>query len=260
MDDSKREQPSSTIPESNERNNQDTKSGSAEGRGIQSYGVPPSPFDLMKRFSDDVDRIFSSLGFGGRRRGPSWARPTTWGPQARSLARSATGTAWSPSVDISTEGDDLLVCVDLPGLKPEEIEIETADNQLIVRGEHRDEREQSDKEQGYRYTERSYGSFFRSIPLPPGIKAEDAQATFNNGVLQITVPGAARSLNPPRKRIPIAGKSQAQGEQPQPSEESIQGSQQDRPNFTDANVDTGTGTGHIATNPNTYDQTQANPS
>jgi hypothetical protein len=152
--------------------------------------------------------------------------------------------------------------VDLPGMKPEDIEIETADNQLIVRGEHRDEKEQGDKDQGYWYTERSYGSFYRSIPLPPGIKAEEAKANYTNGVLQITIPGAARSLNPPRKRIPIAGAGQTQTQtgQSQLSQESIQAAQQGEPNFTDTNVDTGTSTGHIATNPETYDQPSANPS
>ncbi|MGA7731014.1 MAG: Hsp20/alpha crystallin family protein, partial [Chloroflexia bacterium] len=167
-------------------------------------------------------------------------------------ARAATGSAWSPTVDISTQGDDLLVCVDLPGLKSEEIEIETADNQLIVRGEHRNEQQRGDKDQGYWYTERSYGSFYRSIPLPPGISAEDAQATYNNGVLQVTIPGAARSLNPPRKRIPIAGAGQVQTSQP--SEESIQATQQEGAGFTS------TTTGHVSTDPNTYDQPPANPS
>ena len=234
--------------------NQGEKSASNEGRDDQAHGQGSSvaPLDLMKRFSDDVDRIFSSLGFGGRRRGPSWARPAQGSTQGRSLARAATGSAWSPTVDISTQGDDLLVCVDLPGLKPEEIEIETADNQLIVRGEHRNEQQRGDKDQGYWYTERSYGSFYRSIPLPPGISAEDAQATYNNGVLQVTIPGAARSLNPPRKRIPIAGAGQAQT--PQPSEESIQATQQEGSDFTD------TTTGHISTDPSTYDQPSANPS
>ena len=263
MDDQERWQPSSATPQNYENENQDQSQGQSPepgnnaGRNFQSSSSTPSPLDLMKRFSDDVDRIFASLGFGGRRRGPNWGRTLPSG-QGRSLSRSATGSAWSPTVDVSTQGDDLVVCVDLPGMKPEEIEIETADNQLIVRGEHHDEKEQGDKDQGYWYTERSYGSFYRGIPLPPGIKAEEAKATYNNGVLQITIPGAARSLNPPRKRIPIAG--QTQTGQSQLSQESIQAAHQGEPNFTDTNVDTGTSTGHIATNPETYDQPSANPS
>ena len=263
MDDTNARQ-STSMPENNEGEEQTPAESQGQGQNMQSpaygYGTNASPLDLMKRFSDDVDRIFTSLGFGGRRRGPSWARPTQGSTPGRSLARSASGSAWAPTVDISTKGDDLLVCVDLPGLRPDEIEIETADNQLIVRGEHRNEQQQGDKEKGYWYTERSYGSFYRSIPLPPGINAEEAQATFDNGVLQITIPGAARALNPPRKRIPIAGAGQTQSAQTNPSEESIQAAQQEEPNFTDTTVDTGTTTGHVSTNPNTYDQTSANPS
>ncbi len=259
MNDNNNQQPTNT-PENNEASGQ--TAGSDEGRNAQpdGYGWTTSPWDLMKRFSDDVDRIFSSLGFGGRRRGPNWTRPTGSGTQDRTSSRTATGSAWSPSVDISTRGDDLMVCIDLPGLKPEDVEIETADNQLIVRGEQRNETQQGDKEQGYWYTERSYGSFYRSIPLPPGVKAEDAQATLNNGVLQVTIPGAARALNPPRKRIPIAGAGRSEQAETKTSEESIQATQQEKPNFTDTTTGTGTGTGHIATNPETYDQSSASPS
>ena len=259
MDERNSLQPNDTPPQNNDEEQAQAPTGN-EGRNVQPYGYGwnAAPWDLMKRFSDDVDRIFSSFGFGGRRRGPSWTRHAqVGGAPGRSLARSG-GTAWSPIVDISTQGDDLIVCVDLPGLKPEDVEIETADNQLVIRGEQRNERAEGRQDKGYWYTERSYGSFYRSIPLPPGITAENAQATFDNGVLKVTIPGAARTLNPPRKRIAIEGAGQTQQPQSRPSQESMQEVQSETPIFTDTNTDTGTG--HVSTNPETYDQTSANPS
>src|SRR2546421_624903 len=61
----------------------------------------------------------------------------------------------------------------------------------IIRGERRSEREED--EEGYYRSERSYGSFYRSIPLPEGVKAENANATFRNGVLEITLPAPERA-------------------------------------------------------------------
>ena len=174
-------------------------------RGLSSYRGGTSPFELMRRFSEDVDRIFSSLGFGNL----SWPLERTGRELARPGAFAGAAT-WAPSVDVYTRGDDLVVSAELPGIKPEDVEIEAEDNNLIIRGESRAERE--DKDQGYWYSERSYGSFYRSIPLPQGVKADDAQARFNNGVLEITLPGAAKSIQPQRRRIQIQG-AQGTGQQ-----------------------------------------------
>jgi HSP20 family protein len=187
-----------------------------------------SPFDLMRRFSEDVDRMFASLGFGSF---GSMFQP--WGTTQRRPSRtgsSSMGTlAWAPSVDVNTRGDDLVVAVDLPGIKPENVQIECDDNQLIIRGETKDEHSQEEKERGYLYSERSYGSFYRSIPLPQGVNADNARANFNNGVLEVTFPDAAKSLMPQRRRIPIQGTQQqpqdAQMSQPTQSSQPMQGSQ-----------------------------------
>jgi HSP20 family protein len=167
-----------------------------------------SPFDLMRRFSEDVDRMFASFGLGsfGSMLQP-WDRM-----QRRQGSTNAMSTmAWTPTMDISTRGDDLVVSADLPGIMPENVQIECEQNQLIIRGETRDERGQDEKEKGYWYSERSYGSFYRSIPLPQGVNPDTARAGFNNGVLEVTFPGAAKSLQPQRRRIEIQG---VQGTQP----------------------------------------------
>lgn len=168
-----------------------------------------SPFELMRRFTEDVDRMFESFGFGGF--GGMMQSSTMQGRGSSTNAMSS--MAWSPAVDIGTRGDDLVVSADLPGIKPENVQIECEENRLIIRGETRDERTQDDKDKGYWYSERSVGSFYRTIPLPPGINPDNAKANFNNGVLEITFPGAARSLQGQRRRIEIQSGQGAQSTQ-----------------------------------------------
>jgi len=76
----------------------------------------------------------------------------------------------------------LIVCADLPGMRKEDVHVELENDQLVIQGERRQESQQ----QGY--SERSYGSFYRVIPLPEGIDPSQAQAHFQNGVLEISLP------------------------------------------------------------------------
>jgi HSP20 family protein len=165
-----------------------------------SYGMGYSPFDMMRRFSEDVDRLFGSFGFGNL----GWPFESGY-ESGRMPANQGTSMAsrnWTPPVDVFARGDDLVIDAELPGIKPEDVTIEAEGNNLIVRGESNLER----NDQGY--YERSYGSFYRTIPLPQGVNADNAQ--FNNGVLEITLPGAAKQLQPQRRRIAIQGAQSGQ--------------------------------------------------
>ena len=164
-----------------------------QGMSRYGYGSTSSPFELMRRFTEDVDRMFNSFGFS------NFGWPSETGIQPAQ----STGTmgTWYPSVDVATKGDDLVVMAELPGIKPEDVQIEADENGLVIKGESRFEQENQDKEQGYWYSERQYGSFYRRIPLPQGAKTENAKAQFNNGILEITLPGAARAITPQRRRI-----------------------------------------------------------
>jgi HSP20 family protein len=102
-------------------------------------------------------------------------------------ARAAT-TAWAPAVDISERKDAYLVTVELPGLKPEDLEITMEDGLLTIQGERQFTAESS--EQQFHRVERRYGTFRRSITLPAHVLAEQIQASFEDGVLQILVPKA----------------------------------------------------------------------
>ena len=99
---------------------------------------------------------------------------------------SATATAWAPALDISERKDAYLVTVELPGLKPEDLDITMEDGLLTIQGERHFTSESS--EQQFHRVERSYGAFRRSITLPAHVMAEGIQASADNGVLQIVVP------------------------------------------------------------------------
>jgi HSP20 family protein len=127
-----------------------------------------SPFALFRLLSDDMDRLF----FGGGTQGQGQL--------------GAFGGRFMPQVDIEEHDDRLVVRADLPGVKPDDFRVDVDDGALVVQGERRDERE--DTRRGIRRFERSYGSFRRVIPLPPGANVEKADARFENGVLQIEIP------------------------------------------------------------------------
>ncbi|WP_028841220.1 Hsp20/alpha crystallin family protein [Thermodesulfobacterium hveragerdense] len=96
------------------------------------------------------------------------------------------GISWVPAVDVSETEDKVIVKVDIPGVKPEDMEISLMDNVLVIKGEKKKEEEEK-KENFYRI-ERFYGSFMRSIPLPCEIEEEKIEASYKDGVLKITLP------------------------------------------------------------------------
>lgn len=93
---------------------------------------------------------------------------------------------WSPAIDVVKENGDLIVRADVPGMKPDEIDIEIEDDVLTLSGEHTEEKEE--KEGRYMRRERSTGSFRRSIGLPASVKPSDIQAVCKEGVLEVKIP------------------------------------------------------------------------
>jgi len=93
---------------------------------------------------------------------------------------------WTPAVDIYDSKDNIVVKADLPGMNKEEIDVSVHKNTLIIKGEKK--REKEIKEKDFIRTERYYGSFNRVIPLSSEVQVDKVNATYKNGVLEITLP------------------------------------------------------------------------
>ena len=97
-------------------------------------------------------------------------------------------TAWQPVVDIEETPEAYLVRAELPGMRLEDIKITVADNALSIRGEKR--REEEKKGTTYHRVERVYGSFERSFSLSHAVAADKIEATYRDGVLDVSIPKA----------------------------------------------------------------------
>jgi HSP20 family protein len=105
--------------------------------------------------------------------------------------------AW-PSVEVVQSDKDVRISAELPGLDEKDVEVLVDDDVLTIRGEKRSETEDQER----RFSERYYGRFERVIPLPFAVEEDKAEASFNNGVLTVTLPRSAKAEDK-AKRIAI---------------------------------------------------------
>lgn len=126
-----------------------------------------NPFAMMRRLSEEMDRAFGT-SFG------------LWRGTGEE-----TGT-WMPAIEVHQEKDNLVVSADLPGLSKENVRVECTDEGLVIEGDRKQEHEET--RGGYHRSERSYGHFYRMIPLPEGAQVDKAKAEFKDGVLKVHVP------------------------------------------------------------------------
>src|ERR1700736_2109080 len=94
--------------------------------------------------------------------------------------------AWAPPVDITEDKDRILITAELPGFKEDQIELQTEDGMLPLRGERKFEKETDGK--SYHRVERAYGQFVRSFSLPNNVDRENVKASFKDGLLRIELP------------------------------------------------------------------------
>jgi len=109
------------------------------------------------------------------------------------------GGLWAPATDVSETRGDVVVSVELPGMKKDEIKITVQDNILTIQGEKKQEKEEKDS--NYHRLERAYGFFSRSFTLPTTIKADQIKASYEQGVLKVSLPKAEEAKP---KEIPIS--------------------------------------------------------
>jgi HSP20 family protein len=157
--------------------------GSQEERGMERHraGTPArmgdwwtqdlftmNPFALMRRMQEEMDRAFaSSFGLWRGRGGEETP-------------------IFAPPIEVRQEDHNLVVSADLPGMSKEDVRIECTEDALHIEGERRREHEETSG--GVHRSERCYGRFQRSIPLPEGAEVDKASAQFKDGVLEVRVP------------------------------------------------------------------------
>lgn len=148
-----------------------TKSKAKKTRALvpRRASAEPSPWEL------DMDRMFED--FLGRRLRPFW--PERWWSAAATEIT-------TPAVDLYEEKDDIVVKAELPGMEKDDIEVNLSDNRLTIKGEKTQEEEV--KKEGYYRSERSYGSFVRTLELPREVQTDKIKAAFKNGILEIRLP------------------------------------------------------------------------
>jgi HSP20 family protein len=161
------------------------------GRGAvaqpaSSDGMPSlfggGPFELLRRLDEDMDRLFDEVWGGGGRR--SLRGPTRGAGNAPTL--------WTPQVEMCEQGGKFHVYADLPGLRKEDVKLSIEDDAIVLQGERRSSNQEGERGGGFYRSERSYGSFYRTIPLPEGIDSETAEASFRDGVLDVCFDAPAR--------------------------------------------------------------------
>ena len=125
--------------------------------------------DLFLSFRQEMDRMFDEF-FEGRALAP-WSQ--AW-------------SGFAPRVDVVETDEEIKVTAELPGLDAKDVDVTVSHNTLTLKGEKKQEHEETGE--GYYRSERSYGSFERSISLPSTVEADKADATFDKGVLTVTFP------------------------------------------------------------------------
>jgi HSP20 family protein len=135
-----------------------------------------SPFNLMKRFTDEFDRMFG--GFT---------------PPAE---------LFSPALEVKHLNGNFIVTAELPGVAIADVKVQVIDEALVIEGEKKNVHEAT--VEGFYRTERFYGKFYRSIPLPKGAKTDQVKAEMINGVLNVIIP--VPEVKPALRQVPITAK------------------------------------------------------
>jgi len=219
---------STGTKEHQQKEGESSKGGNSKEKEVPSgaNAVPTSPLrDMVLTMNEQLEHLFehlqdlsSSLSAHYSPRSSALRHLLDWNtdPTSRSLAAASAPSMvqprgesssfvvqWHPTADLSETKDALVIRAELPGVKEDKVSLDLVDGFLVLRGEKCEEKEEEDKERKWHRRERSFGSFQRAFRLPEGVKMEDIQATFNNGVLEVHIPKPVQAQKT-NNRIPIA--------------------------------------------------------
>lgn len=144
--------------------------------------ILPTIRDSLGRLRDEFDTTFDWL-LPKRREMPKEGSPASALATIFSSAR--------PVIDMDEDENEIRVTAELPGLEKDDFKVELSGNQLVIRGEKKVSREE--KKRSYYFSECSYGSFARTIPLPSEVDPDKVEATYKNGMLMIRLPKTEQS-------------------------------------------------------------------
>jgi HSP20 family protein len=153
--------------------------------------VVRTPFAFMRRFAEDMDRMFEDF--------EDFRFPRVFGKEFFPFRMELKDVEWMPQLEVVQDNEHFKVRCDLPGMKKDDIKVEMKDEVLTISGERHEEKKEEGE--GFYRTERSYGSFYRQVPLPPGVKSDTAEATFLDGVLEIKM--LATKKEPSARKLEI---------------------------------------------------------
>jgi HSP20 family protein len=154
-----------------------------KSRGTQ-MGVGREWEHPYSSFQREMNRLFDNF-FSG-------SNLSLWAPFEREAAQ-----VFTPHVDVSETDGEIKVSAELPGMDEKDIDVSLTRDTLTIKGEKKEEKEEKGKD--YYRMERSYGSFTRSIPLPVEVNTDKVEATFNKGVLCVTLPKTATAIEKTKK-------------------------------------------------------------
>lgn len=142
----------------------------------------------MMTLRSEIDRLFDDFGAG------LWRQPLSRRMQDLFPAGS---WAVSPATELVECDGEYRITAELPGMTAEDVEIKLSDGTITIRGEKSEEKKE--EKEDYLVSERRYGEFQRTLPLPSGIDADAVAASYANGVLTVTLPKSAEAKQKERK-------------------------------------------------------------
>jgi len=158
--------------------------------------VPPTPNDMetlpdpqagqhpLLGLRQEVDSLFDNF-FSSFSLGPFGRDHNLFDPFRRIGGAVTPKGGFMPSMDIKETDKEFRVSAELPGMEEADIELSLSDGQLVIKGEKKEETKSD--EEGRHLMERHYGSIYRSLPLPDDVDEDSIEATYDKGVLAITL-------------------------------------------------------------------------